>query len=150
MTTGTKIVQRALSHIGAHSIAQPANPESLEVGKDTLNSMLASWLDEWGIDTGAVPLNVIGGDLSEPLGARMHIEYNLAMALYPDFPGSQMASNLPQLAQKGFDSILTTWGDSSIPNARVRGTLPRGQGNKRGGNNNRWTRTFFKKGTEIG
>jgi len=149
MTTGTKVIQRALQHIGAHSPLQPANPEALNNAKDTLNSMLASWEDDWGIVMGTVPLDAIGDELSEPMGARNDIQYILAMALRADFPGSQSDPLLPRMADEGFQRILRTWTTPEIPKAVVRGTLPKGQGNKRGGGI-RWDYTFFPKDSEIG
>lgn len=149
MSTGTKVVQRALGHIGVHSPLQPASPEALDVGKDTLNSMLASWLDDWGIDMGTVPLNAIGDELSEPLGATNDIQYNLAMALKIDFPGAQFSPELKQAAAEGFQRILRTWSSPVIPKMIPRSTLPKGQGNKRGGNS-RWDSTFFPEGSDLG
>lgn len=148
MSTGTAIIQNALSHIGAHSAIQPATAEALEVGKTRLDSMLSGWFDTWGIDMGTVPLEVVGSELSEPLGARNGIEYNLAIMLAPDFPGAQVSPTLARFARESFSDILSTWGDSSIPKVKVRGTLPKGQGNKRF--NHRWDSTFFDEGEEIG
>lgn len=149
MTTGTKIVQKALQHLSVHSPLQPAPPESLEDAKDTLNAMISNWQDYWNIDMGAVPLDAIGDDLSEPMGARNEIEYCLALAVAPMFPNAQVSPLLPKLAQEGFQRILATWGEVTIPKVIPRDTLPKGQGNKRGGTT-RWKYAFFPKGAEIG
>jgi len=80
MSTGTKIIQNALSHIGAHSIIRPASPESVEIGKDVLNSMIARWADD-GIEFGAVPIEDLGDELSEPVGLTNTVTFNLAIAV---------------------------------------------------------------------
>lgn len=148
MSTGTLIVRNALSHLGAHSPLQPASAEALETGRLRLNSMLANWFDVWGVDMGAVPLETVGSELSEPMGATNGIEYNLAIKLMPDFPGGQITQGLIKLARDEFSDIRAVWGDDEIPKVRVRGTLPKGQGNLRGGH--RWDAAFFDEGDEIG
>lgn len=147
MSAGTKVIQSALSHIGAHSVLQPAGSEALVTGRDKLNSMLAGWYDQWGIDMGTVPLEEVASELSEPMGARNWIEYNLAMELLPDFPGGQVTPNLAQLSRDAFASIKATWGVADLPKKQVRGTLPKGQGNTR---HNYYNRAFFDEGDEIG
>lgn len=149
MTTGTKIVQKALSHLSVHSVVQPASSESISDGADTLNSLIAMWQDEWNIDMGCVPLEVPGDDLSEPLGARNDLQYCLAVQLSVDYPGAQVSPMLRALAEKGFQNIVRTWGVLDIPKMVPRNTLPKGQGNKRGGKT-RWDYTFFPKDSELG
>lgn len=146
MSTGTKIVQDALAKIGAHSVTFPAKPESLETGKDELNSMIAGWQDD-NISFGAVPLNAIGDELSEPLGLRTTIINNLAVRCHPLFPGSQISSELVGLANRGYNEMVARYQTFTIPKPQARGTLPKGQGNERG-----YTRNdpFFKAGDEIG
>lgn len=148
MSTGTKVVRNALRHIGVDSPLQDAPPESYDSGKDALNSLVASLYDEWAIDMGAVPLETIGQELCEPLGATMHLEYMLALAMLPQYPEARPIANLTQLANDGFSSLLKVYGDSSIPKPQVRSTLPKGQGNTR--YRYRYQETFFEAGDEIG
>lgn len=145
MTTGTKIVQRALGKIGAHSPLQPAPPESIEAAKDTLNSMISEWYDD-GIDLGAVPLNAVGDELSEPSGARNAIQNCLAVTLAPDFPNAQVSTELVKQANKGFMMIESIWGAIEIPKSVGRETRPMGQGTKL----YRWQDGFLTQGSEIG
>ena len=147
MTTGTKIIQKSLSYIGAHSVVNPANPESILTGMDTLNGMIAEWQDE-NIEMGAVPLNAPGDELSEPLGTRNNIEFNLAVLLQPLFPGTVVSVELRANALKGFNSIKRKWQTIVIPKKQARGTLPLGQGNRE--RNGRWLDPFFNEGQEIG
>jgi len=149
MTTGTKIVESALQKIGAHSVLQPANPESLEQGKNTLNAMIAQWEDN-GILMGCVPLKVIGSELSEPHSAKNGIIYNLAIALAPDFPGSQVSNTLQTQANKTYNLIKRIWKEIDIPRAKARGTYPRGQGHKTEFLDSWWDETFFEEGQELG
>jgi len=149
MTTGTKIVQAALQKIGAHSPLQPANSESLDVGRDVLNAMIAQWEDN-GILMGCVPLKVIASELSEPHGAKNAIIYNLALALAPDFPGAQVSSELKAQAQKSYNLIKRLWKEIEIPKRKVRGTYPRGQGHKVEYLDGFWDEIYFEEGEEIG
>jgi len=87
MSTGTKLVQGALSRLGAHSPLKPAGPEAIDVGKDTLNSMYSSWQDD-SIEFGAMPLEAVGDEFSEPMGLTNTIMDNLALLLQPQFPGT--------------------------------------------------------------
>lgn len=144
MSTGTKIVKGALSRLGVHSPIRPANPESLEDGKDVLNSMYASWQDK-GIEIGAVPLNAIGDEFSEPLGLTATIMDNLAIICQPLFPGSQISAELRSNANKGYENMLLQYQPVTIPNPVVRETLPKGQGNRV-----RYDSVYFDKGDEIG
>lgn len=145
MSTGTKIVQNALSNIGAHSVIAPASPESLEVGKDALNSMIARWADE-DIDIGAVPLEAIGDELSEPMGLTSAIEYNLSIELHPKFPATQISPQLNASANKTFQDMRSKVQTITIPNPVVRQTLPKGQGNRQSRFINS---TFFDKGGTL-
>lgn len=144
MTTGTKIIQGALQRIGAHTSLKPANPTSLENGMDKLNSYIA-WLQDNDIDIGAVPLDAIGAELSEPLGATNIIIDNLAILLQPDHPGAEISEQLRISANKGANSLKNTYQTIEIPVPKARSTLPRGVGNFR-----RRGRLFFTKGEEIG
>ena len=146
MSTGTKLVQGALSRLGAHSPIRPAGPESIEVGKDTLNSMYASWNDD-NIDFGAVPLNAVGDEFSEPMGVTNAVMDNLAIMLQPQFPGTQVSADLRANASKGYIDLRAKFQSITIPNLVVRSTLPKGQGNKRSSIS---SNTFFGEGEEIG
>lgn len=148
MSTGTDVVTSALQDIGVYSALQPANPESLETGRVTLNSMLSTWEDD-NIKLGTVPLETIGSELSEPSGARIGIETNLALALAPKFPGAQISIELRRQAYREYQTILNLWQEKSIPKRKVRSTLMKGQGNKRYGNT-RWEYVYFPKGSTIG
>lgn len=149
MTTGTKIIQSALSKIGAHSPLQPANPESLEAALSTLNAMISEWEDEL-ILMGVVPLKVINSELSEPSGAKNAIIYNLAIALAPDFSGSQVSTELKTQASKGYNKIKRVWKEIEIPKRKARGTYPKGQGHKVEYFDSFWEETFFEEGEDIG
>lgn len=143
MTTGTKIIERALTHIGVNSPLKSVNPESVTQGMDTLNSLIASWQDE-GIEMGAVPLKTPGQELSEPLGARNGIEFNLAVIMAPDFPSATISPFVLRQASIGFNDIKINWQILTIPKKKTRGTLPMGQGNRRR------ERNFFDEGEDIG
>jgi len=145
MTVGTKIIDRALEHIGARSVVSPANPESVQTGKDVLNGMIARWQDD-GIDMGCVPLKEPGSELSEPLGARNGIEFNLAIELIPLFPGANVSPMLVASANKTYNEIRRRWRTITIPKATVRGTYPRGQGNQVYSDED----IFFDEGEELG
>ena len=140
MSSGTKVIQRALSHIGAHSAIKPARPEAIETGKDMLNSMVASWQDE-GIEMGAVPLKAAGDELSEPLGLHNTVVTCLAVRLHPLFPGSQISSMLIAHAERSYQTMAAQLQTVTIPTKKLRGTLPAGQGNA--------DQTFFTRGEEI-
>jgi hypothetical protein len=144
MSTGTFIVTRALQKIGAHSKMKAANPDSLENGRETLNSYI-SWLQDNQIDIGAVPLQALGGELSEPQGTTNIIIDNLAILLQPDHEGSQISPQLRINAARGESSLRTSYQIVDIPKPVVRSTLPRGIGNFR-----RRGRVFHNKGDTIG
>jgi len=143
MSTGTKLVQGALARIGAHSPIRPAGPEAIDAGKDTLNSMYAKWQDD-NIEFGAVPLQAVGDEFSEPMGLTNTVMDNLAIQLQPLFPGTQISADLRVNANKGYQDLLTKAQPITIPKQVVRETLPIGQGNKSR------HRTFFSSGEEIG
>lgn len=145
MSTGTKLVQGALSRLGAHSPIRPAGPESIEVGKDTLNSMYANWQDD-NIDFGAVPLNAVGDEFSEPMGVTNAVMDNLAIMLQPQFPNTQISPDLRANASKGYIDTRAKFQSITIPKPISRSTLPKGQGNQHSGF---WPTTFFEKGEEI-
>jgi hypothetical protein len=130
MSSGTKIVKAALRLIGAHSIAAPADPESITIGTDTLNSMIQSWLSI-GIDMGATPLQVPGDELNEPVDAYLGIVYNLAMLLQPNYGagGTPISPLVVVTANSQRDFIKSAYQVHYIPSKVVSSTLPKGQGN---------------------
>ena len=145
MTTGTKVIQRALGHLNVHSVLSPANPESIIDGMDVLNSFIASLQDD-NVDIGAVPLSAPGDDLSEPLGARNAIEYNLAVLMQPLFPGKQISPVILREAPKLLASLKRQWRTVSIPKKQVSSTLIKGSGHKSYG----YGSNYFEEGDEIG
>jgi hypothetical protein len=146
MSTGTKLVQGALSRLGAHSPIKPAGPESMEVGKDTLNSMYSNWQDD-GIEFGALPLEAVGDEFSEPMGLTNTVMDNLAILLAPQFPGTQISADLRLNASKGYTDMKAKFQSITIPKLVARETLPKGQGSQ---HRRYWSNTFFDKGEEIG
>jgi hypothetical protein len=141
MSTGTKVIQNALARIGAHSPIKPASSESMETGRDVLNSMIAQWMDD-NIEIGAVPLEAVGSELSEPLGTFNPVVDNLAILLQPYFPASQISQEVRKNAEKGYQYILGKYQTVTVPKKVVRGTLPAGQGNRYD--------IFFDEGDELG
>jgi hypothetical protein len=129
MSTGTKIIQNALSKIGAHSIVKPDNAESIENGRIKLNSYISQLQDD-DIEFGAMPLEAAGDELSEPQGLTNVIEDNLAILLQPDHPGTQISSQLKINANIGTNYMVRKYQTIVIPNPVVRDTMPLGQGNK--------------------
>lgn len=146
MTTGTELVQDALQKIGVHSPLQPASPEALQAGFKRLTSMIAEWQDD-DIETGAVPIEVIGDDVCEPLGAKNAIIYQLALLCAPDFPGAQVSTELSIQANKSYSKLKRRWKTISIPKPQVR-PFPAGQGNQR--YRSKYDDVFFEDGDEIG
>tara|TARA_R110000782_G_scaffold257913_1_gene347423 strand:+ start:782 stop:1216 length:435 start_codon:yes stop_codon:yes gene_type:complete len=144
MSTGTYIVTSALQKIGAHSVLKQADPESLENGRKALNSYIAQLYDN-DIDIGAVPLQALGDELSEPMGATNYIVANLALLLEPDHSGSQISQQLRVTALRGENWIRNKYQTIDQPKPVVRNTLPTGAGNF-----GRSHRAFFKKGATIG
>ncbi len=146
MSTGTYIVTRALQKIGAHTVLKPANSDSLDNGKMVLNSYISELQDD-NIDTGAVPLDAIGDELSEPQGITNQIVNNLAILLEPDHPGAQISPQLRVNAAKGAAMIRRKYKVTVIPKQVVRETLPKGSGNRE---NHYYDDVYFGKGEEIG
>ncbi len=142
MSTGTKIVQNALKQIGAYSPVKPTNSESLDDVKDLLNSLLARWEDD-SIYTGAVPLNAIGDEFSEPQGLTNTFVFNLAIEAQPLFPSGTISQELRANAKGTYNTMKTLYQSVTIPKKVARSTLPRGQGNIRTG-------TFYDAGESIG
>jgi hypothetical protein len=110
----------------------------------TLNGYI-SQLQDNQINIGAVPLEAIGEDLSEPQGTTNIIIDNLAILLEPDHPGAQISAQLRVNANIGANWLKNTYQVIEIPRPVARHTLPRGVGNFR-----RRGRIFFNKGEPIG
>ncbi len=146
MSTGTVIIEAGLKVIGAHSIVAPADPESVVVGMDTLNSMLQVWLSQ-GIDLGIVPLSAPGEELSEPLDTTQAIIDNLAIAVAPNFDnGDNVVSvELKNNARRSFNRVKGLYQCLTIPDKVVSSTLPRGAGNRR----QQWSNAFSGPGATI-
>jgi len=128
MSTGTKIIQSALSKIGAHSAAKPANPESIENVLNKLNSYISRLRDD-KIDFGASALAASSSELSEPMGLTSVIEDNLAILLQPDHPGTQISQQLKINANIGHNYMVRKYRTISIPKPIRRDTMPLGHGN---------------------
>ncbi len=146
MTTGTDIIQRALQAIGAHSIVSPADPDSIVLGFEELNSMLEMWLSI-GITIGFTPLKVPGDELNEPPDTRNGIISNLALQLAPAFDNGKIivSQHLQRNARLGYFNIKNLYQTITIPDKVVSSTLPVGAGNSRFARN----RIFFKKGAVL-
>ncbi len=144
MSSGTFIIQSALSKLGVHSAVSPAVTEAITTGKDTLNSFVAQ-LEDDGIITGMVPLESTGSELSEPLGARNIVIDNLAILMAPYFPGAVVSNDLQISARKGMNYLKVHYKTIIIPKPVARSTLPKGQGNSYP-----YSDPFFAKGEEIG
>jgi hypothetical protein len=129
MSTGTEIVEDALSRIGAHSVNKRANSESLETGRKTLNSYI-SQLEDDCISFGAMPLSALGKELSEPQGLTNVIKDNLAILLQPLLKGTQISPELRVNARVGAAYMVRKYQTVTIPNPVVRDTMPLGQGNR--------------------
>jgi hypothetical protein len=132
MSTGTTIIQSALKEIGAHSIAAPSDPESIEIGMKSLNSMLQLWLSQ-DIDLGVVPLSAPGDELGEPADSTQVIIDCLAIILGPNFDngGPVVSGELKNSSRRGYNRLKGLYQKLTIPNKAVSSTLPRGAGNRR-------------------
>ena len=146
MSTGTEIIKDALKRIGAHSIAQPAAPETISEGLEVLNAMLQLWRSK-SIFLEVVPLKVHGDDLSEPMDSRNAIVNNLALELAPNFEDGKgvVSPQLKANAKAGFINISRLYRKNTIPNKVPSATLPRGSGNDFGLGNNK----FFQRGSSL-
>jgi hypothetical protein len=146
MSDGTTIIESALKLIGAHSIAAPADPESIEIGMFTLNSMLQLWLSQ-NVDMGIVPLEAPGDELGEPLDARQSIIDNLSILLAPNFGVGVVDQVLRDNARLSKAEIKRLYRNITIPAKVVSSTLPRGAGNNTQGSF--WNDTYYAKGETL-
>ena len=144
MSSGTEIIHDALKKIGAYSVVQKPQKESISQAKNTLNSMLQDWLSR-NIDMGVSPLNAPGDELGEPLDARNGIVANLAVWLAPDF-GREIPPTLARNARVGYRSIAKLYQKIEIPKKKVSSTLPLGAGNTKRAS----SQTFSGKGKAVG
>ena len=145
MTTGTKIIKRALSKIQSHSVMSEATPEAIEDSMFELNSMMDE-LRTRGILTKTNILENHGDDLGEPEDCTNAIVYNLAVRRAPDH-NRPVSDTLSALAEHGMDFIERNYEELNIPDMVPSSTLPMGQGNKGG---LRRSRTFHGRGSKIG
>lgn len=146
MTTGTKIIQASLKLIGAHSKAAPADSESVELGMETLNTMLQLWLSQ-NVDMGIVPLSAPGDELGEPLDAKQGIINNLAIDLAPNFGNAVVSPMLRANARRSKAEVKNLYRNTTIPNKVVSSTMPKGSGNRV--NSSMTERSYFSKGETI-
>lgn len=146
MSSGTYIITSALKRIGAASIVQPADPETIIEGRDILKSMLQLWLS-WGIILSFSPLDAPGDELGEPLDTRNAIIDNLALLLAPDFDNGRgnVSAQLKANARNGLAQVKQIYRPLTVPRRRVSSTTPRGEGNVNGIK----TRVFFEEGDEL-
>ncbi len=145
MTTGTKFIEATLEMIGAHSITNPAGAEALNRGMDVLNNLTAE-LDDDGYTLGAVPLKVVGSELSEPQSASYYLQCILATRLHTHFPGSQISETLTRDVRRGWRFLDRKFRPVTISPPVARETLVRGSGNKQ----SQRSQVFYSEGTEIG
>ncbi len=140
MSSGTFIITSALKRIGAASIVQPADPETIVEGRDVLKSMIQLWLS-WGIILGTAPLDAPGDEFGEPLDARNAIIDNLALMLAPDFDNGRgnVSEQLKANARNGLAQVKQLYRRLVVPPRQISSTTPRGQGNVNGLRN----RIFF-------
>lgn len=147
MSTGAKIIERALEAIGAHSAVSPASSGSIILGMEELNSMLEMWLSN-DIAIGFTPLSVPSEELNEAADTRNGIISNLAVQLAPFFDNGKVIVSpaLQRDATVSYNRIASLYQNLTIPAKVVSSTLPVGQGN------NRYfrSRTYFSRGQTIG
>lgn len=133
MSIGTAIITGALQKIGVHNVNTPANPESIILTMENLNSMLELWRDR-NIQFGFTPLKVPGNDLGEPRSVRNGIIHNLAIYVASDFDngGNIVSPALQNRATLDFIEIKRLYQRLAVPNREISSVTPRGAGNQRG------------------
>tara|TARA_R110000796_G_scaffold163505_2_gene280436 strand:- start:6084 stop:6470 length:387 start_codon:yes stop_codon:yes gene_type:complete len=124
----------------------PASPESIEIGRNYLNSMLEMWLSEQ-IKIGTTPLDAPGDELNEPDDCRNGIISNLSIELSPQFDngGNAPSAQLNRLASTQKRAIERIYGTHTVPKLTVSSTLPRGSGNRR----DRFHSVYFDEGGKL-
>lgn len=133
MSSGTELIHAALKRIGAYSVVSPADPETIDTARNTLNSMLEGWRSK-GIDMGTVPINAPGDEVGEPLDVRQAIIDNLAILLAPNKSSGKpvVSPELRAAASNGMRSIRVLYQKINVPNKKVSSTMPMGAGSTRG------------------
>lgn len=133
MSTGTALVQDGARLIGAHSILNPLDTDSLQVGFVALNNMMALWLSQ-GIDIGHVPLETVSDEMAEPGDTRNAIIEQLAIQLAPYFFTGQsvVSADLRSIANRDYRLVKRIYQVLTIPFKVVSATLPKGEGNSKG------------------
>ena len=134
MSAGTEIISDALKLIGAVKRGQSINEEDIIIARDTLNSMLHTWLTK-NIDIGFTPLDAPGDELSEPQDTRNGITSNLAIKMAPYFDNGRtvVSVDLKNRATFELQEIKATYQKIQIPLKIASSTLPIGQGNRTNG-----------------
>ena len=146
MSSGTKIIENALKMIGVHSIAMPAQPETLADGRDALNSMLQTW-ESRGIMIGHTPLNDVGDELNEPMDTTNAIQLSLAIYMAPMFDSGKgnATALLRGNAESEFQMVRNLYEEFTIPKKVVSSTTPLGEGNR----NNAFGRAYFGQNNKL-
>lgn len=146
MSTGTILVQDALSNIGAHSTIRPASPSTIQLGFRRLTAMMELWLSQ-GIKLGVTPLVAPGDQLNEPDDTTEAIVDNLSLKLIPPFNNGKrvVTAELRLNARLSMATVKQLYQIVVVPCKSVSGTLPRGEGGTRG----RRPREFFISGREL-
>ena len=132
MSSGTKVIKAALRLGGAYSSRSPADPESISIGMDVLNSLIQELIDSGMSKLGATVLKVPGDELNEPLNAYNAIVSILAVRLIPNFEEGRMM--LSQTAHNnailGYSFLQKAFGEVYVPRKKIPSTLPRGEGSE--------------------
>jgi hypothetical protein len=140
MTEAVTLVKRSLFLIGAHSLVNPAPPETLNLGVDMLNEMLAEWLEE-KVDLGTVEATEQTTDIQEPAGTINGITNNLAVRMGPA-TRTAVPDDVRLEAVESYERIRKRYeakDEPYVPDVTPSRLLPVGQGSSRGA----LARTFF-------
>lgn len=133
MSSGTQLINRAYKKIGVKFNNQDVTAESLEIGREELNSMLEEWQDE-GIELNYVPISAPSDETNISQSIENAVVNNLAICLAPYFDdGKNIIS--PALARKarlGFTRLKKQRKTSTPLTKSISSTAPRGMGNTRG------------------
>lgn len=133
MSSGTKLIQRALQQIGAHSVLAQANAEAIELGREELNDLLQFWTSQ-GFNLNITPIDESGDEVAEPSDARAAIVDNLSIALAPSFDNGKnvVSQTLKDNARDGYERIKGLYRVVTISTKVISSTTPLGQGNVTG------------------